>query len=286
MSTYADQGPIDATTIKPAIRLWSVTTLIKLGLGTGDALVNWAVNTTAEAAYDRHKILSQFVQDKDRQGAVEWLRNQRWQKSGQAAARGIDLHRAAERLALGQPPEIEEHNLPYLEQYRRFLDHFSPEFLMAEAPVYNIKLGYAGTLDAVLKLDGQPLVADVKTTPWGPDELNPDTGKPRSRPPYPEVALQLVGYRKAELVGVLSEQRYDGGKRYYMFNPDGNHEPMPQTAGAVCIVVSPHDYTVTPMRTDEVVWRYFKHVRECARWTVEGSKLVIGPQLAPVRREQ
>jgi len=268
-----------AVDVKPAVRLWSVTTLIKLGLGTSDPLVNWAVNTTAGAAYDRHRMLMQFVEDNDRQGAVEWLRNQRWQKSGQAAARGIDLHRAAEKLALGQQPEVEKHNLPYLEQYRRFLEDFSPEFLMAEAPVYNTKLGYAGTLDAVLKLDGEPLVADIKTTPHAPDS-------DRSRPPYPEVALQLVGYRRAELVGLLSEMRYQGGKRYYMFNPDGSHEPMPETAGAVCIVVSPFDYTVTPMRTDEVVWRYFKHVRECARWTVEGSKLVIGPQLAPVRREQ
>ena len=101
------------------INLYSATSMMKLAMGTGDALVNWAVNTTAEAAYDRYKILAQFHQDGDRAGAVKWLKDQRWQKSGQAAARGTDVHKAAEELALGLEPKIEDHILPYVEQYRR-----------------------------------------------------------------------------------------------------------------------------------------------------------------------
>lgn len=261
-----------------------MTTLIKLGLGTSDPLVNWAVNATAGAAYDRIKILREFVEDGDREGAVKWLAGQRYQKTGKAMARGTDLHKAAEKLALGQPPEVEDHILPYLEQYQRFLEEHRPTFLMAEAPVYNPTFGYAGTLDGVVVLEGEPLVADIKTTEWGPDATTP-SGDPKMRPPFPEVALQLVGYRRSEWVGLLSERRYSQGKRYYLFDPDARHEPMPVTSGAVCIVISPHDYTVTPIRTDELVWKSFRHVIACARWTVEISRQVIGPQIRPAVQE-
>lgn len=255
-------------------RLWSVTSLIRLGLGTSDALVNWAVTTTAEAAFDRHKILSQFVEDGDRDGAIRWLRDQRWQRTGAAAARGSDLHRAAEARALGQEPSIEPEHEPYLAQYDRFLAEFRPEFMLAESPVYAPTYGYAGTLDAVIRIDGRLVVADIKTTPYGPDSE-------RSRPPYPETALQLTAYRRAELVGLLAERRYAAGKRYYVFDPDGVHEPMPETDGAVCIVVSPEDYQVVPVRTDDEVWRAWRHVMEAARWQVETSRHVFGPPVSP-----
>jgi hypothetical protein len=266
-------------------RLWSVTTLIKQGLGTPDPLVNWSVDATSGAAYDRFNILAEFKNDNDREGAIKWLGQQRWQKTGKAMARGTDLHKAAEKLALGQPPEVEDHILPYLEQYQRFLTEHRPAFLMAEAPVYNLTLGYAGTLDGILVLDGEPLVADIKTTEWGPDARTP-AGNPKSRPPYPNVALQLVGYRRAELVGLLSERREAQGGRYYLFDHEQQHEPMPETAGAVCIVVSPYDYTVTLIRTDDVVWKAWRHVIACARWQVETSRQVIGAQVRPVAPAQ
>lgn len=271
--------PITVTARQEPVRLWSVTTLLKLGLGTSDALVNWAVNTTCEAAYDRFAILKQFVEDDDRGGAIDWLKRQRYQKSGTAAARGTDLHKAAEQLALGQAPQIEPENQGYLDQYMRFLEEHQPEFLLAEAPVYAPTTGgYAGTLDAIMVLGGKRVVADVKTTPHAPDSG-------RSRPPYPETALQLCLYRRAEFVGILSEQRYNGGKRYYLFDADAHHEPFPETDGAVVITVSPFDYFVTPVRTDEEVFSAARHVIEAARWQVETSRTVFGPPITRARSE-
>lgn len=260
------------------LRLWSVTTLAKIGLGTSDPLVNWAVMTTAGAAYDKIGVLEAFVKEGDREGAVNWLKDQRWQKSGQAAARGTDLHTAAEALALGQKPEVEDHILPYVHQYQQFLHDFRPTFLMAEAPVYHPTLGYAGTCDGILELDGQRLLFDLKTT-----DKAPDSGK--SRPPYAEVALQMAAYRNAEWVGVLSEMRYASGKRYYIYDPDAAHEPMPETDGAICIVISPYDYMVVPVRTDAEVFKHFRHVMECARWQVTVSRNVFGPPIGAPTRE-
>lgn len=257
------------------LRLWSVTTLLKLGLGLSDALMGWAVKTTANFAIDNLDILTTLSQ-RDREAAVKLLTDARWASSKQASARGTDLHKAAEQLALGQQPEVEPHIQPYLDQYVRFLEEHQPEFVLAEAPVYAPNRGgYAGTLDAVIRIGGKTVVADIKTTPHAPDSG-------RSRPPYEESALQLCAYKRAEVVGLLAERRMVGGRRYYAFNPDDpHHEPMPETNGAVVITISPFDYAVTPVRTDDSVWNAWRHVVECARWRVETSRDVFGPQISP-----
>ncbi len=252
------------------VKLWSVTTLIKLGLGTSDALVNWAVRTTAEYAVD-HRAGWAPLATSDHDAAVRVLTEARWTKSGKAAARGTDVHRAAEQLALGAVPEIDDITRPYVEQYVRFLETHQPEFVMAEAPVYALDESYAGTSDGVMRLGGRQLIFDIKTTDKPLDA--------RSRPPYPEVALQLVAYAHASEVGVLAEQRMAGGKRYYVYNADSTHEPMPEIEGAVAIVVSPYDCRVLPIRIDAEVHRAFRHVKENARWQLDISRRVIGPEI-------
>ncbi len=252
------------------IKLWSVTTLIKLGMGTSDALVNWAVKATNTYALENLDVVGP-VYKRDPEAAIKMVGQSRYQKSGKAMKRGSELHHAAEALALGKKPEsVDVEALPYVGQYQRFLAEHAPEFLMAEAPVYNPDRYYAGTCDGIMLLQGQNVVFDIKTT-----EHSPDSG--RARPPYAEVALQLAAYRRATFVGVLSEQRYASGKRYYLYDPEVEHLPMPATDGAVCIVVSPFDYTVTPVRTDDEVFRCFIAARECARFNVDVSKRVFGP---------
>jgi hypothetical protein len=263
------------TEIVPPLKLWSVTTLIKLGLGTSEALVNWAVGATAEAAVDSLPTVQTMYANEGRDAVVAWLKRRRFEQNETARVRGSDLHKHFEAIALGQePPPVPEGGQPYIDQWRRWLDTFQPTFLMAEAPVYNVTHHYAGTLDAIVQLDGHPLILDYKTTPHPP-------GGEKSRPPFPEVALQLVAYRRAEEVGVISEQRYSGGKRYYLYDPTQTHESMPEVEGALCVVVSPFDCVAHAIATDERVWRSFGHVYEAARWQLAGSQGVIGPALAP-----
>lgn len=252
-------------------RLWSVTTIIKDGLGTSRPLVNWAVRTTAEYALDHNRELSALAA-KDRDAAIGVLFGARWKATKKAQWRGSQLHIAAEKLALGQTAEVDTLILPYVRQYMRFLEEHKPVFLMAEAPIYNLTYSYAGTLDAIMELRGVPLVADIKTTEHGPD-----SGK--YRPPYTETALQVCAYKRAELVGLLAEKREVEGRRYYEFSPDDHHEPMPETAGAVVIVVSPEDYFVTPVDTSDQVFRSFLAVREAARWQTDISQRVFGRQI-------
>ena len=256
------------------VELVSATTLIKDALGTSQGLVNWAVNTTAEAAFDRYKILSQYVEDDDREGAVKFLRDQRWVKTGTAAARGTDVHTVAEHLHLGEVVKYDPDLEPYIVQYRRFLEAFQPEFLMAEAPVYNLTHVYAGTLDGIARIDGQTYVLDIKTTAHGPA-----SGK--SRPPFPEVALQLTLYRRAELVGLLADRKEIQYRRIYVYDPEAYSVPMPKVDGGVCVVVSPEDYMVVPVDTSERIWKVCRHVIQVAKYQTETSKAVFGPPIAP-----
>lgn len=260
------------------IRLWSVTSIEKQALGMGPGLVKHKQKTTAGIAYDRIKMLNQFVEDGDRDGAVDWLLAQEWAGLNRASARGTDLHTAAEALALGKEPTIEEQHRPYLDQFLAFLNDFAPEYVMSEAPVYHLAAGYAGTCDGIVVIDGQRLLFDIKTTQW-----SKASGK--SRPPFHEHILQIAAYRHAELVGLLGERVETHRGRYYTFRPEAHTEPMPETDGAACLVISPHDYELLPVRSDAEVFRFFRHVTEIARWTLEVAPAAVGPAITPKERE-
>lgn len=253
--------------------MYSVTTLLSEGLPK-PALVAWAARVTAERAYDKGSILGAYLREQDRAAAIKWLTDARWETSGKAAARGSDIHKAAEQYALGITPTVEPDIEPYVAQYRRFLDEHRPVFLLAEAAVFNLTYNYAGTLDAIVELDGRTVLLDMKTTDKGPDA--------KTRPPYPEVALQATAYARAELIGVGGvERREKGSRRYYIYDPAAHHEPMIHVDGAVALIVSPVDYQLVPLRTDDEVWQAFQAVREVARWSLNTAKTAIGPSIDP-----
>jgi hypothetical protein len=262
-------------------RLYSVTTLIKTGLGTGGGLLHWHAKTPVAWAADHPEAFLELLRA-DRDAAIKTALDQRYAKSQKASARGTELHAAAEKIAYGLEPDVSPGVLPYVLQYREFLADHSPRFLMAEAPVYNLTYHYAGTLDSVVEIGRRRLVLDVKTTDKRHDD--PDV---RSRPPYPEIALQLVAYRRAEVVGIgAAEMRTYNGRRYYLYDDSLPHEEMLETDGAVALVISPSDYQLVPVRVDESVWNAFLYVREAARWQINTAKTVLGPVLAPTTREE
>lgn len=256
-------------------RLWSVTTLI--GAGTPkEALIGWAARVTAERAFDKASILDGYRKENDRAAAVKWLTDARWEKSGTAALRGTTVHSIVEAYALGQTPEVPEEIEPWHQQIRRFLDDHQPEFEASEAPVYNLDLAYAGTMDMIVKVGDVRCIVDAKTTDKLPDA--------RSRPPYGEVALQLAAYSRCSLVGLTpATMRTHSGRRYYVYDDTLEYAPMPDIEGAFALVISPVDYQFVPVRIDDEVWRSFLAVREVARWNLDVSRRVFGPNVTPSR---
>lgn len=269
-----------AGALEEARRLWSVTTLIKAGLGSGEALIGWAAKVTAQRAYDKPNILQGYRDENDRAGAIKWLTEARWESSGKAMHRGTEVHKLVEAYAYGRPVEIPEGFEPWDEQIRRFLSDHEPVFHMAEAPVYNLQYGYAGTLDLILEIGGARVIVDAKTT-----DKDPNDPEVRSLPPYPEIALQLVAYARAEQVGVSpAVMRTFNRRRYYVYDPALGYEPMPPVEGALALVLGPTFYRLVPVAIDDEVWRMFGYVREAARWQLEVSGRVLGPDITPPGR--
>lgn len=259
------------------LRLWSVTTLIKAGLGTAPGLVKWHKNKVAEMAVAEREVVELMLRHGTTDAAVKHIVGRADEFTSNAMERGTIVHKVAEAYAKGAPiPAYPAEFQGYVDSFLGWLDQYRPRFEMAEAPVYNPRIGYAGTLDAIVELEGSGLlVVDYKTTEHPPDSKT-------RRPPHPEVALQLCAYSRATEVGLLAEQRYDGwGQRYYLYDPDAKHEPMPAVRRdvALCITISPYDCFATAVRIQDDVWRSFGHVMEVAKWSEVLSKQVLGQRL-------
>lgn len=258
-------------------RMWSVTELIDLGIPS-PGLQYWAAEQTALAAIDKRAAWEGILEAEGRDAALDWLKDARWRSVRKASDRGTAVHTHANIMVLGAvPPPPPEWSAQHVAQFERFLEDFQPEYVAAEAPVYNLQFGYAGTLDAIVRIDGQLCVIDYKTTDKGPDA--------RSRPPYPEVALQLCAYSRAERLGTgpadIGEVKR---KRYYTFDPDTQpSEPMIQVDGALALMISPVDYELHAARIDDTVWHCFLYACEIAKWSTDVSRTAIGPPLSPTR---
>jgi len=237
--------------------LWSVTTIIGGGLPK-PALVPWAMKTTAEYAVSNYRRLYAMCEaaegdEEARYQVVAWLKGAPYRERERKADLGTLLHALAEAKALGRPlPTISEDVAPLYAQYQRFMREWRPRFEMAEATVYNVAESYAGTLDAIMWLDGRLVLADYKS---GADI-------------YPEVALQLAAYERAE--GVYLGPRQTA--------------PMPAVEGAVVIHITADGYRVVPIETGEPVWNAFRYAREVFRFQEEISKRVLGEPMTPPAR--
>ena len=206
--------------------------------------------------------------------AVRWVKGAADRHRDTAAARGIAVHGEAEALVLQQARESSRLILAHdelepwpaeLEGYQRsfvrWLEDFEPEFIAAEASVFNRRQAYAGTLDAIARVwlgdHAEPLVAviDYKS----------------GAAVYAEVAMQLAAYARGEFIGA----------------PDRVTElPMPAVqAGAVLHLKGDGTYQFRLVRIDEPIFDAFKYAREVWRFVNETSRTVLLQDLTKVREE-
>ena len=179
-----------------------------------------------------------------------------------AADLGSRIHAHAEARVTGaamlDDPEVE----PYVEQYLRFLSDFEVDIdrdvESAELTVADPRVGYAGTLDLLVRLrldgilsDGKPprLLPDDKRALWLVDFKTSAT-KPSSTI-YDEHALQLAGLRFA------SE----------MWLPDDTVAPMPRgITGTAVLNLRTDTYGFIPVPTGTAERRAFHALVTGATW--------------------
>lgn len=228
-------------------RYWSVTQITKGGLPESYGLKRWNRNAVAEGAVRevQEGTLVGMVERNPR-GAMEYLAELPFSKSSKARELGTAVHTAIEALVLGTPaPDPSPEELPFLEQFEAFRQAYAPEFLAAESTVFNREHSYAGTLDAVVTIDGRTYVLDVKT----------------GAGVYAEVALQLSAYAHAEFMGL----------------PNGEEVPMleVQRDYGLCLHLQPEHFDLRRVQIGEPVLNAFLYAREGLRWDTVLSKQVL-----------
>lgn len=220
-----------------------VTTILKKGLPK-PALVGWGIRTVAEYAVDRWKEL----EEKPVSERLKELKGSPYADRDAAANRGQDVHRLAEQLVRGEQVDVPEELVGHVESYVRFLDDWEPKPLLAEATVYHLEYGWAGTLDLVAEVpDGRTLLMDLKTSRSGV---------------FGEVAYQMAMYRWSS----------------HYVDATGEPKPMIPVDDAVVVHVRADGYSVVPVRTDDSVLREARYIARVAR-AAEACKDYIGEEL-------
>ncbi len=255
------------------IRYWSVTTIIDAGVPK-PALINWAKRVTAEYAVDKYKSLGVILDDAGWEGAVDWLKDASYREMKRAGNLGTLVHDFAEAYVLGTPmPPAPDDVAPYLAQFVRFLDDYEPVFEAVEAPVISKSQRWAGTLDAILTIERERF-DDAALRIWDMpnrdgfvgDRLRLLVDYKTGKGVYPEVALQLAGYRYADT---------------FLGGPDASETTMPQVDGCAVLHLREDGYDLIPIRVDDDTFTTLQYTREMHRWQIEGSKEAVGAPNTP-----
>ena len=152
-------------------------------------LVSWAARTAAKAALENPGF------------SVEDAAASIYRKKTAATGKGKNVHEWIESFTndptIGFEDLLEE-EIPYAKAFKQFMEAEQPKFIYAEAVVFNITHGYAGSLDAIAETGSnqQLTMMDWKT----------------GKGVYYESHLQQVAYKNAE----------------YLMTKDKKIIPMPQ----------------------------------------------------------
>jgi hypothetical protein len=137
--------------------------------------------------------------------------------------------------------------------FLNWVSAFNPRFLAAEMTVYNQPVGYAGTLDDIIALDGYAI--SIGTGLHGEDELIPRPGN----------VLRICGDTKTgkEPEGTWKEQLAAYRRATECRLPLGDIIPMPETdAGAVLHLRPEHPdgflFYLVSAGNDEEAWTLFQ----------------------------
>lgn len=232
-----------------AIKVPGVTSVV--GMEPKPFLKYWAVKLTAEACVKNADVWIPLA-ERDEKGAIDYLKGVHRRVSGDAATLGSMAHDLFERAARGEvinPRHVHADVKPHLKWFMAFLDEVQPEFLYLEETVWSDTHEYAGSFDAIAKVDGETVILDWKT----------------SKDVYASVALQLSAYRYAERI-ILAET--------------GESVDVPEMTGGAVLHVRPEGWKFVPVQCDEDVYAKFLALRAVFEWEGSQSKGVVGRAIA------
>ena len=207
----------------------------------------WAAKVTAETAVEQLSAVTNLVIscEDGRKAAIDMLKRANVRTKDSAADTGTQLHDIAEQLNKGEDLGLIHPDLsPSVDQYKKFLDDWQPEFLEAEATAFNYDDKWAGTLDGICKIGGESIIFDLKT----------------GKGVYDEVSLQLTAYANATC----------------LVDPDGKERALPEIEGGAVLHLRPDHYELIPVRIGADIYRVFQSLIHITEWDSEIKQGVLG----------
>lgn len=220
----------------------SVTSLRRL-LGVPFPLANWMVSQAVNATMRNLTTLGQMAANESEQVAEAWLRKEAMSERDTAANRGTAVHEAA---AQGRhPDDVDPEVRAPLVQFYNFIQTTGATIMLQEEQVFNLELGYAGSLDIGIEIewDGltRRLVTDIKT----------------GKGVYVDHVLQLMGYGLGEFVG--KDDIYDHVATKWLHSCDG----------LAILHLSDTDWELIEVKVSPEIFEVFKAMVRFAHWQIE-----------------
>jgi len=239
----------------PDIKYPGVTSIV--GMLPKPFLAFWQAKMVAELAVDSLDFIQQMA-DRDRDGAVQYLKGAATRYTKTRARVGSEAHDLFERMIRGEyVGRVHPDMVNYQRHFGQFLDAVQPELVRAEDVAWSDTHQYAGSFDAVLRLR---LDENGKPDPQGETAMVMADWK-TSKDTYPDVALQMSAYAHAD----------------FIVDPAGNREAMPTFDGAVVLHITDSQAAFKPVRIDEAdVFAEFLGLRRTFDWVNRVSKTVLG----------
>ena len=262
----------------PDTRYASVTSLTGL---LPKNLVWWAGNAVAACAVDeREKWLGMESRDE----AYDYLRRAHQRISQKAMDLGSEVHRFAEAYHLGAPMPTPP--LPvkaYMDRLAQFFADWQPEVIAAETKVYHRghhmrdDKPYAGTLDLLVKIDGETAVIDIKT----------------GRNVWPEAVLQINAYAYADFLiadpnhpGAIQQTPSRGRRWYEWHGPPADEIEMPDVQAGYALHLRPDGYQLLPVPIEDRLYDLFLSLFRVLEWEDTIKKTALGAAVsAPLRSD-
>jgi hypothetical protein len=222
----------------------SVTSIRRLA-GMPFMLSNWYQNKIIARAIEENATLQRMLKDgTDLKAVASWLRAAPNVERDAAADLGRRVHDAA---AEGKTmAEVGADVGPFLAQYRSWLSDTKGTVVASERQVWSLTHGYAGTFDLMVEYpNGHVWLWDLKT----------------GKGTYPEHALQLEAYRRADFVGeddVVDTKASD---------------LLRKVRGQGVLHLQGDGWTAKSIPSNEANWHAFLGLLEFATWTHENPTI-------------
>lgn len=135
-------------------------------LGGSDGLLTWAVNLALDAV----------EQNQDNIGDWALVRRLALEAKNEPADTGNAIHAAVDQFNRGVFPQVDARTAPYVAQYGAAVYQKGIRVLGSERYVLNTDIGFGGTYDSLVEIDGERGPLDVKSGKEKPSQRLQLTG--------------------------------------------------------------------------------------------------------------